>query len=89
MEAPVNSRRSSGFPAQSECSTVETGSNGATGNTPAPPLKFPIVPKLPVVLISDKTYYIKSIVSISQRLGGHSKLTSSNAGLHFTEMRPF
>lgn len=89
MEAPVNSRKSSGFAAQDECNSVETGSNAAAGNTHAPPLKFPIVPKFPVVLISDKTHYIISIVSISQRLGGFSKLTSSNAWLHFCKMRPF
>lgn len=88
MEALVNSGKSNGFAAQDKRKTVETGSTGGTGNTPTP-LKIPLVPKLPVVLISDKTRYIKSIVSISRCPGGHSKLTPSNAGLHFSEMRPF
>lgn len=61
MEAPVNSRKSNGFVEQDKCKTVETGSDGGTGNTPAPSLKIPLVPKFPVVLISDRTHYIKSI----------------------------
>lgn len=89
MEALVNSRKSSSFVAQDKCKAVETGCNGGTGNTPTASLKIPLLPKFPVVLTSDKTHYIKSIVSISQCLSGHSKLTSSNAWLHFTERWPF
>lgn len=89
MEAPVNNRKSTGFVEQDKLKTVETGSNGGTGNTPAPSLKIPFVPKFPVALISDRAHYIKAIVSICQCLCSRSELTSSNACLSFTEMRPF
>lgn len=89
MEAPVNSRKSNGFVEQDGTNVGVLKLALMTGNTPAPSLKIPLVPKFPVVLISDRTRYIKSIVLISQCLSGRSKLTSPSAGLHFTEMRPF